>query len=254
MLDSSIAVQVAPKIYYKNEHSALAVANSKEELMTWWLTVKSKIPFNQLVADRIRDAPNQCLLRVGLGYQNEGRKINQIFKEALVTCEDLPPDNLVEFILRNLDRTYEIQGQSYQITRLISTRGSYGDVFLARDQASNKDVVIKILRIKNDKEDQMLKKLARNGYHPNIVQYIGSDVVMDKTWIVMEYIDGIMLAKYQGPWTRELEAQYQNALNFIRDAGVETERENEKENTMISIIDGTTPTLKLIDFGTLARR
>lgn len=252
MFASSDFTQIVPKMYYKNEHSAIAVANSREELMTWWKSVKSQKPFDQLVADRVEDAPNKCLLRLCLGCQNEGRKIKQIFLEALIPCENLPPANLVDFILKNLDRTYEIEGRSYQITRLISTRGCYGDVFLARDQESNKNVAIKILRIAGDKEDQMLRKLARNGGHPNIVQYIASDELMDKTWIVMEYIDGIMRGKYSGAWTEELESQYQCALRFISKSGVNTERENDRENTIITFIDGE-PTVKLIDFGTLAK-
>lgn len=244
-------VPSTPKIYYQNEHSVIAVADSRKGLMAWWLRVKSKKPFNELVADR-GGAANRCRLRLDQDAINKGRKIQQIFKEALIHCENLPPANLVDDILKNLNRTYKIQERSYQITRLISTRGCYGDVFLARDQESNKDVAIKILRIKSDREDQELKKLARNGNHVNIVQYIASDIIMDKTWIVMEYIEGTMRSKYKGPWTTELEAQYQSALEFIRNAGVETERENDNENIIITSIDGV-QTLKLIDFGTLAR-
>lgn len=245
------AVLVTPKIYCENENSAIVVAESKSQLMTWWKSVKFTPPFNQFVVDRIEGISNKCRLRLCIEFRNKGIKIDQIFKDTFVTCENLNPANLVEYILNNLNRTYKIQGQSYQITRLISTRGCYGDVFLAHEQESKKNVVIKILRIEDDKEDQVLKKLKENGYHPNIVQYIGSDVVMGKTWIVMEYIDGIIFAKYDGDWTSDLEKQYRSALRFIRKAGVEIERENEMENIMITV--SQTPLLKFIDFGTLAR-
>ena len=251
MLANSGSVQITPKIYYRDDYTATVVAKSKNELQTWWNQVKSTKPFDELAADRNDIEPYKCTLRPISEYPNEERTIVQIFRNALVTCHNLPPADLVGFILANLDKTYEIQGRSYQIISLISNQGCYGDVFLARDQKSNEKVAIKIFRIKGYREDRVLKKLAEKGNHLNIVKYIASEVIMGKTWIVMEYIDGVMLDKYKGEWTTELEKQYKSALSFIRSAGIETERENKSENTMIMFIDGK-PTLKLIDFGTLA--
>ena len=68
----------------------------------------------------------------------------------------------------------------------------------------------------------------------------------------MEYIEGIPSCQYKEKWAAELKKQYESALRFIREAGVETERENEKENVIISWVSGQ-PVIKLIDFGTLAR-
>ncbi len=235
-----------------DQYSAIAVADSEKDLKNWWSSIESKKPFDQLMAERpLEGRLNECVLSVRMGFKNQGVKISQIFEKLFVTYKSLPPVNLVDFILENLDKTYQIQGRSYQITELISSQGCYGDVFLARDQGSNNNVVIKILRTESDREDLTLQMIAQNGGHPNIVQYIASDVILGKRWIVMEHVEGVVRAKYQGSWTEDLETQYQSALSFMRDSGITTVRENEKENIIISSIDQV-PVIKLIDFGTLS--
>lgn len=244
---------VIPVMYYRNEFEAKCVADSRAKMLAWWNNNNREHPFNQVVAERIDDQPNACILRVRLEAQLKNIKIQEIFEQAAIKCNNLPPKNIIEFIHANLDKVYEIEGRSYRVLKLISDQGCFGDVFLACDQQSENLVVIKILRDSADREHLMFKRMQQHGNHPNIVQYIGSATLMDKTWIVMEYIRGEMFGQYKSPWTTELKEQHESALQFLRIAGVDSERENDRENVLITFVDGK-PVLKLIDFGTLAKK
>lgn len=242
-----------PTVYYKTEHTAKAVSESRKELLSWWKQKERTEPFTKLVADRIDSEPYACILRLKSQNINEGEKILNILQKAGILCKNVPETiqgNVVEWILDNRHRIYQIEGHSYQIKRLISSSGCYGDVFLAKDQANGTKIAIKILRIESDKEHKQFEKIQKLGGHPNIVQYLGSATLFGKTWIAMEYIEGEVRKKYS-PWTKELEEQYRSAISFLCKAKI-YERENEGENVMITLIDGV-PTVKLIDFGTLAR-
>lgn len=164
-------------VSYETEYTALVTADSRQELLTWWNKNKNNEPFSLFVADRMNE-PNMTRLRVRLEHQNQKLKIRDIFNQAQIKYDNAPPSVLsqIKYIRNNLDKNYEIQGKSYRIERLISAKGCYGDVFLACDVDTENKVAIKILRIQEDKEDQMLKKLARHGNHPNVVKYIGSDI------------------------------------------------------------------------------
>lgn len=250
----SQAVNSFPKIHYEDKHTVRVVAESRTALLEWWRSKKSTAPFNQLVAERTSEQPHTCFLRLDLGSVNKGIEIQSIFKNFFTNFDDLPPTNLFQFILKNPDKSYSIEGRSYKILSLISSQGCYGDVFLACDQETKAQVVIKILRTPGDMEHTVLKKIQKQGGHPNIVQYIGSATLMNKIWIVMEYLEGDMCYEYtkKSKWTTALTEQYESALQFLEKAGITTERENEQENMMIVLKDKM-PVLKLIDFSTLAR-
>ena len=100
-----------------------------------------------------------------------------------------------------------------------------------------------------------MRKMDQRGGHKNIVRYLGHTRLMDKTWIAMEYIEGETMGQLvkRGEWDRELEAQYKEGLVFMQQSGVDTERENDSDNVLVATIDGQ-KIVKLIDFGTLARR
>jgi hypothetical protein len=244
----------APQFYWENRHSALAVADSRESLMQWWKESKLQAPFDQCVADRLDDTPNRMIVRVRLDCINEGITIQKVFNQACLQCKGIPPKHLKEWLLQTPESVHPIWDKSYKILRLISDTGAYGDVFLAQDLQIQQKVAIKILHTEDDEEHMQLRKLQNLGPHPHIVQYIASAMHMDKRWIVMEYIEGVTYGKYEknNEWTQELEDQYQSALAFMVQAGVNTERENEQENVLVAMVDGK-PCVKLIDFGTLAR-
>lgn len=248
-------------ISFSSEYTAVATCESEFEIREWWKSVHRKEPFCKLVADRIDGEPNKALLRVGAGFKNEGLKITDIFKHSAIPLLNSPsnistnsihssPFDIVKFIHKNPSKTYEIGDHSYRIKEKLRTQGCHGHVFLASNE-SNQNVVIKILKDKYDEEHKILEMLAQCGSHPNLPQFFGWANVMGSTWIAMEYIDGMMKGEYETvhKWTRELEMQYQDVLKFIRQAGVITEREDDRENAIITIIDGK-PILKLIDFGT----
>ncbi|MCE2982344.1 MAG: hypothetical protein LW832_02140 [Parachlamydia sp.] len=81
------------KFYYIDQYRATVVGQSRQELLAWWLSVKNKDPFTKVLVDRNDDARNTFTMQVGLGYQNDGIKILDIFKEALIICENKPPKN-----------------------------------------------------------------------------------------------------------------------------------------------------------------
>src|SRR3569832_1325847 len=119
MLANSGSVQITPKIYYRDDYTATVVAKSKNELQTWWNQVKSTKPFDELAADRNDIEPYKCTLRPISEYPKEERTKKQIIRNALVTCHNLPPADLVGFILANLDKTYEKQKHTKQKISLI---------------------------------------------------------------------------------------------------------------------------------------
>jgi hypothetical protein len=251
---------VTPKILYESRTEALAVSSDRSSLMRWWQSVKSRPPFNRVVADRVGDRQDACRLRLGLGYVNEQQKISQVFQEAHIPVEGKPSDDLpgvvtVQSLLSRLDRRYTIEGSEYQIRGLISDRGSYGDVFHAYDCTHDREVAIKILRVEQDEEALVLRRMREAGGHPHIVQFFGSATIMGKTWIAMEYIQGEMLSLYlkHSPYTSEMREQYDDALSFMARCAIRgVERENNGENIIVTFSEGK-PRLKLIDFGTLAR-
>ncbi len=135
--------------------------------------------------------------------------------------------------------------------------GGYGVIFLARRVSDGKEVAVKFLLCDQDREDEMLSRIQNRGGHPNIVTFYQAYKVWGKTWIHMEYIPGQKLSMVWDSLSNEeqqkIRAEIASARQFMSDAGVHTERENDKENVLITYVNGLA-TAKLIDFGTLAQR
>lgn len=187
-----------PVYYVDDSRVQLFFSPNVEERTKWWAHHNGNTFDHQLVFER-GDKPHRCYLRLRFQHEANGVKIQTILERAGIKCENLPPENFVEFIRDNKDKIYPIGENSYQITSLISDRGAFGDVFLARDLRTQAKVAIKILRDSADLEHLSLRILQRKGPHPNIVQYISDGTIWGKTWIVMEYIQG---EKFD--WTPEL--------------------------------------------------
>ncbi len=134
--------------------------------------------------------------------------------------------------------------------------GAFGVVFLAEKVSDGQQVAIKLLLCKNDQEDKMLSLIQSRGGHPNIVTFYDSYQEWGKTWILMEYIEGKKLIEVWESLSPQdqikINQEIGSATQFIRAARVTSERENDRENVMVTTINGR-PTAKLIDFGTLAQ-
>jgi len=74
--------------------------------------------------------------------------------------------------------------------------GADGEVFLATDSRTQKQVAIKKLAPKASSTKQLASEIAfmKNSKHPNIVQYNDSYLVDNRVWITMEYMAGGSLA------------------------------------------------------------
>lgn len=248
-----------PTFFYESPTEATVVASSPEALRSWWQSVKNNPPFHHICADRDDDAPHTYRLRLGLGYINAGEEITRLFLQHSIPLRNCPDANIVKQVLKCPDTLYTIGDAKYQIRSLISDRGCYGDVFLAFDVTHQRSAAIKVLRIAEDGEASVLRRLQRSGSHPNIVQFYGSHQIFGRTWIAMEYIQGKTLGQFcrspdaTSETDNEFRLQYKNAMAFIARSGVQCERENDNDNVLVTMINGK-PVIKLIDFGTLARR
>jgi len=87
---SRSTVSTSPTMYYETDYTAKAVAGSQDAIISWWKTNKYKEPFNKLVADRVSGEPEACILRVGLGFQNERVTIVDVLQEAGIECKGAP--------------------------------------------------------------------------------------------------------------------------------------------------------------------
>ncbi len=138
----------------------------------------------------------------------------------------------------------EILFQKYEIVKLLG-QGAEGSVFLARDQHLDRLVAIK----EGGREDVVLKELE----HPGLPRIYDLFEEQGKTYLVMEYVQGITLRKYlqvKGKvscrqavlWAAEL----CQVFSYLHEGGREMiYRDLKPENIMIKP-DGS---LKLIDFG-----
>lgn len=237
------------------------MALDNRALQEWKKIQTAKAGKEQFLGDRS--------LISGVGFlrlrsEDQGKKIQDILRSAGIEFTDntstsssssSSSTSSSSSSVSLINSVHLIQGCSYKISALISSQGCYGDVYLALDQATQMPVAIKILRVPGDHEHLELEKIKKQGGHPNIVNYISSANVNGKTWIVMEYIKGMTRGRYEkaSKWNQDLENQYQAAQKFLSECGVNTDRENEAENTLI-VMQGSVPVLKLIDFGTLARK
>ena len=136
--------------------------------------------------------------------------------------------------------------------------GTFGKVKLAINRQTEQTVAIKILiknkiskekdRLRLDKEIQILKSLR----HPNIVHLYADVQTKYYLYLIMEYIQGIELLKYISSNSKlsEEEAcfyyrQIISSIEYLHQLKI-AHRDIKPENM---IIENSTKTLKLVDFG-----
>jgi len=145
----------------------------------------------------------------------------------------------------------------YKLTRCLA-QGGAGTVYLAREEADGKEVVVKVMEQRlptgeESKEAQRLQReyeLIRKVDSPRIVKLKELGVAGGHVYLVMEYFAQGSLREYiRGPLARaealELVRQIATALEIIHRAGI-VHRDLKPANVMRRR-DGT---LALIDFGT----
>ncbi len=250
-----------PTIYWDNtccKWEAIAVFDTRNKMLTWLrenMRENKIFPFNQMHDIRLthengETQPNACVLI--MNDQPKGRYIYDLFAQAHIPCYGSPEKYSVDFILNHREKVYTIEGHRYQIVQLMA-EANFGDIFIARDLDTQQEVVIKVLKEENDREDEEYEKMRARGSHPNVAQYYGCEKMMDRRWMVIEYIPGQSMREYlqKNEWTQDLNQQYKSANAFIASCGLRSQRENDGGNVLITMKDGK-PTVKLIDFGTTA--
>jgi tetratricopeptide (TPR) repeat protein len=147
-------------------------------------------------------------------------------------------------------------GKRYNLERELG-RGGMGVVYLARDAQLDRPVALKFLGSLVDQSEEYRKRFIREAKaaakvnHPNIVSIYDISATEGKSYIAMEYVDGVNLHRYvaeKGALTsRETIAiarQVCSALAAIHQAGV-VHRDLKPDNVLIA----KGGLVKLSDFG-----
>jgi serine/threonine protein kinase/predicted ATPase len=149
----------------------------------------------------------------------------------------------------------DLQTGIFRFESIISSKGSFGELWLATDTVLDRPVAIKRPKAAHDPvqrerflaEARMLAKLN----HPNITQIYTAffDETEDTSYLVMEYVDGRDLAEIIAAgtplpldWILDVARGILHALGYAHDQGV-VHRDVKPENVMIA------SDVKLTDFG-----
>lgn len=148
-------------------------------------------------------------------------------------------------------------GFQYRVERLLG-RGGMGAVYLAHEQALDRDVAIKVLPPEQSSTAQLRDRFRREGRtaarlnHPNIVPLHTFGEVNGLVYFVMGYVAGESLAsklRREGPLpsdeARSLLAELADALAYAHRHGI-VHRDIKPDNILI---DAETGSPRLTDFG-----
>jgi tRNA A-37 threonylcarbamoyl transferase component Bud32 len=154
-----------------------------------------------------------------------------------------------------------VVGGRFRITRCIG-RGGMGVVYLARQEALDREVVVKLVR-NDDPQDESATRFQREARslsrlpHPNIVQVYdhGLDPESGLLFIAMEYIHGITLSRYLKRHVRLSVGEFRSIADQILAGVAEAHRHHlihrdlKPSNVMLTSNDGENLRVKLLDFG-----
>jgi serine/threonine-protein kinase len=149
----------------------------------------------------------------------------------------------------------------YEIHREIG-RGSYGVVYLVRDQATGETLAVKVLHPWADADEAIRRRLQREAKltgmlnSPSAVRVYDLQQMPDgRLFIVMEYLDGRELSevlRHEGPFrpkrVAQIARQILDALFEAHQLGV-IHRDLKPQNIMLCGTSGETDIVKVLDFG-----
>jgi predicted Ser/Thr protein kinase len=171
--------------------------------------------------------------------------------------DDLEHARILAAVNTRLFGTAPLQIAHYRIERLLGA-GGMGEVFLARDQALERPVALKLLRTEIDRADAGARlrtealALARLS-HPNVVQVHELGEHDGRAHVVMEYVAGptlsAWLAREQPSWRRILAAFRSAGQGLAAAHAVGVIHSDFKPDNVIVGDDGR---VRVVDFG-LAR-
>lgn len=211
------------------------------------------------VEDHISECEPCCETLLGLASNDT---FVALLKEAHQPVDE---SEYATFVTENATRTKSTQPTvpetltkhtRYEIVRLIG-KGGMGDVFQARHRMMDRTVAIKVINHEFIRKSQAVDrfhrevKAAARLSHPNIVTAYDAEQAGDLHFLVMEYVDGIDLARLVKEKGR---LRSQEACDFARQAAIGLQHAHEQgmvhrdikpHNLMVST-DGI---VKILDFG-----
>lgn len=148
----------------------------------------------------------------------------------------------------------------YEITKLLG-RGGMGVVYLARDEASSREVVVKMIAPVLRDDEEAVARFEREARrlkgldHPNIVRFLDYGCEDDLSYLVMEYVDGELLRdvleRHKKLSFREfvpIASQVLKGVGYAHSRDVLL-RDIKPSNIMLCQRHGRRNFVKLLDFG-----
>jgi predicted ATPase/DNA-binding SARP family transcriptional activator len=215
-----------------------------------------------LALDPLHEPAHRCLMRLYAWSGQRAAALRQYAECERVLKEELgvPPEEETAQVYQAIKEHREgiaadSQPERYRLERKISSKGSFGEVWLATDTLLDRFVAIKCPKVAHDptRRERFLteaRMLARLN-HPNITQIYDAlfDEGEDRFYLVMEYVDGKDLAEIiRGgtplplDWVLDVAMGILRALSYAHGQGI-VHRDVKPANVMIA------DDVKLTDFG-----
>jgi serine/threonine protein kinase/predicted ATPase/DNA-binding SARP family transcriptional activator len=220
----------------------------------------------QLELEPWRETAHRQLMRALASRGQRAAALRQYEQCQRVLEEELgvPPERetvkLYRAILENQERAAAVESRParYRLERVLSSKGSFGDIWLATDTLLDRQVACKCPKVGSDRdrrerflaEARMLARLD----HPHITQVydVLFDEREDRVYLVMEHLQGKDLGEMLREGydlsledTLEIATGVLEALAYAHERGV-VHRDVKPQNVMITYAE---PGVKLLDFG-----
>jgi serine/threonine protein kinase/predicted ATPase len=215
-----------------------------------------------LALDPLHEPAHRCLMRLYAWSGQRAAALRQygecerVLQEELGVVPEEETAQVYQAIKEHRERTVaDSQPERYRLERKISSKGSFGEVWLATDTLLDRLVAIKCPKVAHDpiRRERFLaeaRMLARLN-HPNITQIYDAlfDEGANRFYLVMEYVDGKDLAEIIRAgtplpldWVLDVAMGVLRALSYAHGQGV-VHRDVKPANVMIA------DDVKLTDFG-----
>jgi predicted ATPase/DNA-binding SARP family transcriptional activator len=215
-----------------------------------------------LALDPLHEPAHRCLMQLYARSGQRAAALRQYAECERILREELgaPPEEettqLFEAVKEGRERAAEdSQPERYRFERKLSSKGSFGTLWLATDTRLDRLVAVKCPKVAHDPVQRErfvaeARTLARLN-HSNITQIYDAlfDEGEDRFYLVMEYVDGKDLAEIIGAgaplpldWVLDVAMGILRALSYAHDQGV-VHRDVKPANVMVA------DDVKLTDFG-----